>query len=60
MGKDDYSDAMFNMRGIFYDATRENGRGCAVKKEKKESLDVRKLRENVKTHQKPLMTKPTL
>lgn len=59
MGKDDYSDAMFNMRAIFYDETRENGRGCVVKHREKEPQDVRKLRENVKLHQKPLMTKST-
>ncbi len=60
MGKDDYSDATFNMRAVFYEQTKDNGRACAVKKPKKESADVRKLRQNVKLHQKPLMTKPTL
>jgi hypothetical protein len=59
MEKEDYSDAAFNMRAVFYEQTKENGQARTAKKPKKESADVRNLRQNVKLHQKPLMTKST-
>lgn len=58
MNNSQYPDSMFNMRAVFYDQTKKQSKARRAKEAKQEPENVRKLRNNVKLHQRPLTTNP--